>query len=103
MLYMQNGTVLRVPRDKIAAAFAGAKAAKEQISMDLNLLTRGDFTFQYLYKESMPACIVAANRVGLSATVETLDYCNPSAGINNFLRDQIAHKDNPYYPFFEDE
>jgi len=97
-----NGEVLRIPRDKIVSAYAGAWAAKECLSNSLNALTL-ETSFKEQYVRVYPYCIEAANRVGLSATGDTLDFHNPAKGINSFLKDQLEHLDNPYYPFFEED
>lgn len=95
-----NSIVYRIPRNKIMAAFAGAMAAKECLLNELSSGFLGNTTFKEQYDKAVPGCIVAANQVGLSATVETLDYYNPANSLNAFIRDKLAHKDNPMYPFF---
>lgn len=101
-LYL-NDKIFMVPREKIAAAYAGAMAAKECLINELSSFCFPGCTFLYQYKKSYPACITAANNIGLSATVETFDYWNPGKGLNNFLKDRLEHKDTSYYPFFEED
>jgi hypothetical protein len=96
-----NSRVYKTPRDKIAAAYAGAIAFKECLIWELSAIL-GVTTFKEQYDKAMPACITAANQVGLSATVDTLEYHNPGKGLEIFIKDKLEHKDNPFYPFFEE-
>lgn len=92
-----------VPRDKVASAFAGACAAKEIALWESNPLTSTGETFKDRYWKIMPASIVAANNVGLSATVETLEHWHPGKDIDMLLKDRTEHPHNPFYPFFEED
>jgi hypothetical protein len=99
-----NGRILRIPRDKIASAFAGAVAARELMLKEMSGFSDTfTSTFKEEYQEAMPACITAANQVGLSATSETLDYWNPAVPLGRFVREKLEHKDNPFYPFLEED
>lgn len=95
---------LRLPRKHLSAAYAGAYAAKECTLWESNPLTQGlEVTFREKYNEVMPACIVAANNVGLSAVCETLDHWNPGKSTDRLLKDRLGHPDNPAYPFFDED
>ena len=92
-----------VPRDKIAAAYAGAVAAKECLIKELSAFM-SESSFEEEYNKAMQECIACANKVGLSTTLDLLgDHFNPAISRNYFLNDLIEHKDNPYYPFFDDD
>jgi hypothetical protein len=98
-----NGTIFMIAREKIAASYAGAWAAKECLSKELSaFFSKDSIDFQNEYKKVYPNCVVAANDVGLSATVETLEYFNPCT-VTRFLEEQLENKDNPFYPFFEED
>lgn len=101
-LYIGEKSVT-IPRGKIASAFAGAQAAKENMLWESNPLTATGMSFRERYEKNMPACIRAANDVGLSATVETLEYWRPGKDIDHLLRDKAEHSDNPFYPFFDED
>lgn len=92
-----NGVELKMPREKIAASYAGSCAAKELMVQESYGFIFS--TFQEEYKKTMPACIEAANKVGLSATVDTLDYWYPGKCNEHLLRERAEHPDNPNYPF----
>lgn len=98
-----NQRVYQIPREKIAAAFAGAMAAKECLLTELNAALVGRTTFKEQWDKAYPACITAANKVGLSATVDTLDFWNPGRTLNSLIEDRLKHLDNPFYPFFEED
>lgn len=98
-----NQRVYQIPREKIAAAFAGAMAAKECMLWELNAALLGRTTFKEQWDKAYPACIIVANKVGLSATVDTLDFWNPSRALSSLIKDRLKHKDNPFYPFFEED
>jgi hypothetical protein len=98
-----NKSFYKIPRTKIAAAFAGSVAAKECMIKDLSGFSKVfDTSFSKEYQEAMPSCIEAANRVGNYATAETLDYFNPTRSTEKFIKEILEHRDNPYYPFFEE-
>lgn len=91
-----------IPRKTLAAAYAGAMAAKNSIIDEMcPLLTPR--SFKEHYDEAWPGCIEAANMAGLSATVETLEFFNPGKSLNYQIQDRLEHSDNPYYPFFEED
>lgn len=98
-----NRKIYNTPREKIAAAYAGACAAKEGILSEMSGGLLPDISFKEHYIKALPGCINAANQVGLSATVETLDYFNPGKILNHLIADKLEHKDNPFYPFFEED
>lgn len=99
-----NQRMYCLPRNRIAAAYAGATAAKECLLWELSGFLIGTQTsFIEQYDKAYPACIVAANQIGLSATVETLDYHNPGNSLNYFIKEKMEHSDNPFYPFFEED
>lgn len=104
-LFLCSGKAsIKISREKIAAAYAGACAAKERILRENTPLFPLEIPFKELYNDVMPTCIEAANNVGLSAVPETLEYWNPGKHINEMLRERIEeHFDNPWYPFFEDD
>jgi len=93
----------KIPRDKIASSFAGAMAAKECILAEMSPMLIGEVSFHDKYAEVMPICINAANQVGLSAVVETLDFYNPGKGLDNLIKKRLEHMDNPFYPFLEED
>lgn len=102
LICKENGSV-RVPRKAIASSYAGAWSSKELLLWNDNPLMGGvKISFSDKYRELMPACIEAANKVGLSATWELIDYWNPGKGTDRLLRERLEHSDNPFYPFFED-
>lgn len=99
-----NGRELTFPREKIAAAYAGAYAAWElMVSEMVSLITGYHENFKTKYDEVMPECIASANRLGNFATLDTLDFHHPGKGTKAFIMDKLEHPDNPFYPFFEDE
>lgn len=99
-----NDTMIRIPRKMIAASYAGAWSAKEcSINNGIPLLRHFKTSFKDKYRELMPECIVAANNIGLSATIEILEYWNPGKQANEFLKERAKHTDNPWYPFFEED
>ena len=103
-IYLQfNGRELTIPREKIMASFAGAWAAKECVLDQLFEALVPPRSFKEHYQEVIPACITAANQVGVSATVDTLEYWNPGKHINERIKDRLQHQDNPFYPFFEED
>jgi hypothetical protein len=94
---------IEMPREKIAAAYAGAFAAWEmRASEGIDALTGYTPSFEDQYRRVLPSCITAANSVGKSATVDTLEYWHPGKGTRNFLLEKNLHPDNPFYPFFEE-
>lgn len=94
--------MLKIPRKQIAAAYAGAWATKEGVVRESSPLFPLAMSFKELYDEVMPACIEAANKVGLSAVPETLEHWNPGKRMNALLRERLEHHNNPWYPFFEE-
>jgi hypothetical protein len=97
-----GGTILNVPRRMIASAYAGAYAAKECLIHEMHALL-GEASFKDEYNRAMPACIIAANSLGSFAVAETIEHFNPAQSLNIFINDLIRHKDNPCYPFFEED
>jgi hypothetical protein len=97
-----GGTLLNLPRKMIAASYAGAYAAKECLIHDMHALL-GDTSFKEEYEKAMPGCISAANSLGTFAVADTIEHFNPAQSLNYFIRDLIQHKDNPCYPFFEED
>jgi len=49
------------------------------------------------------AAIRSTNMLGSSTTLETIDALRPSQGIEYQLQEQEENKDNPTYPFFEED
>ena len=98
-----NNKSFAIPRKSLASAYAGACAAKEEILFESNPLTSTGETFRSRYEKNMPACIVAANNVGLSAVLETVEYWRPRKELDTMLKDRAEHADNPFYPFFEED
>jgi hypothetical protein len=98
-----NEKTFIIPRKTLASAFAGALAAKSNLLWESIPLTRTGENFKSRYQKVMPSCISAANFVGLSATMETLEYWRPGKEIDQLLKDRIEHTDNPFYPFLEED
>lgn len=103
-LFLCSGErMIRVDRKHVAGAYAGAWAAKECVLKRNNPLFPYKPTFEEEYQNVYPACIEASNKVGMSATPETIEHFNPSKGTTLLLKEQAEHSDNPFYPFFEEE
>lgn len=95
-------TLLNLPRKMLASAYAGAYAAKECLIHEMQALL-GETSFKEEYDKAMPICITAANSLGTFAVAETIEHFNPAQSLNFFIKDLLQHKDNPCYPFFEED
>ena len=81
-----------MPREKIAAAYAGAYASWEQIANEESGVALRHKSFAEQYQEIMPACIFAANELGSATTVNLMEEFHPGkvtsifCKISNFRR-----------------
>ena len=84
-----KGNILKIPRNMLASAWAGAIAAKECLLWNDLYAFPFKTSFKEQYIKAMPGCINAANATGLSATIETLEYYNPGKGTNSALEFEL--------------
>jgi len=102
MICTEKGSFF-MPRNKIASAYAGAVAAKRCLLHELSALCFGTTTFEEEYQKAVPISVAAANAVGLSSTWDLISgHYYPDPDTNVRLEELLEHRDNPYYPFFDD-
>jgi hypothetical protein len=102
-IFMNDGKGMKVPAKSIAYALAASMATKNIQLMENSFLFKGPFDFKKELGNHLDAAIGTVNELGLSTTFDTIEAMHPGKYLDIMLKEQSEHKDNPYYPFFEED
>jgi hypothetical protein len=102
-LFLEDCSKVRVCTEAIVAAYAGATATKELLLKEGNPLTKGLSSFSIEFSICQEDAIASTNLLGLSTTFETMEAFHPARVTDILLKEQSENKDNPYWPFFDED